>query len=134
MSRITNFQLRCIIAVKATRQAAVNNYWGQNVDTDGAGDKTFTAGLSTTGQAPATWYWCGTSLTKPQVLAVKNGLNLIPASDYRIVIWPTPWGNVNDILEHFADNGNSIRVLNNESITPQQVLNAAGMQVVNTGE
>lgn len=128
--RITNFQLRCIIAIKASRQAAVNAYWAANVDKDGAGDKTFVAGLSATGLAPATWYWCGTSLTKPQVLAVKNGLNLIPASDYRIVIWPTPWGDVNDIIAHFADNGGSIRVLNSESITPQQVLIAAGMKVV----
>jgi hypothetical protein len=60
----TAFTRRAIIVIPAARLGQANNLAAQ-VDTGGHGDKTFRGlGLSATGVAPATHYWCSWQLTQ----------------------------------------------------------------------
>lgn len=58
----TLFSHRLLILIPAARQAAINTFWANQIDTDGAGDQTFTIGLSPTGTPPVTHYWASCAL------------------------------------------------------------------------
>lgn len=62
----TLFIRRILFIVGNSRKATFNAWWAANIDTEGAGDQTFTVPLSATGLAPAThWAACG-AFTEPQ--------------------------------------------------------------------
>lgn len=70
----TAYAHRTFIVAPAAIQAALNTWWATNVDLEGAGDKTFTVGLSADGSAPATHYVCCTALTDAQIIAIVRRL------------------------------------------------------------
>lgn len=65
---------RLIIVIPAARQAVANGA-AKHVEWDAAaGENTFTVGLSPTGLAPATHYWCNAALTPTLLVGVGNRL------------------------------------------------------------
>lgn len=127
-TRLTDYTVEVYIAVPAARQDQANTYFKNNIDLVG-GENTFRAGLSGDGTAPATWYWCHGSLKLTDLAKLKEVIDSLPNSDVRLVINPTAHGELNDILEKFAHNPPKVRVLENP-MTPQEVLDAVNMQVV----
>lgn len=61
---MTAFTRRAIVVVTADVAASANAE-AKKIDTIG-GERTFTVGLSATGAAPATHYWCSWQLTPEQ--------------------------------------------------------------------
>lgn len=82
---------RCILAVPAAQQAAANAYaqqWDGAVtqeDLD-ASARTFSAGLSPTGNPPPTWYWCSTVLQASKLQAMRDKIALMPPSVRWVVL------------------------------------------------
>lgn len=75
---------RVILLVPAAKQATVNSWVQANLDS--AGGPWFSAGLSPSGNAPATYYWCSVGLTGPQLVALLRKLcqlaSLTPPADF----------------------------------------------------
>lgn len=65
----TQWLNRLLIAIPAAQKDTFNLFWANNIDTDGAGDKTFTVGLNATGLATdaVTYYVANTALTNAQL-------------------------------------------------------------------
>lgn len=62
---------RLVVFITALRQVDFNTWWSQNIDTEGAGHRTFTVPLNGSGDnTPPTHYWCSTSLTSQQLRRV----------------------------------------------------------------
>ena len=85
---MTQFQHRLLIIVPVARQAAFNTWWAVNIDTVGAGDKTFTTSLNASGLEadPPTHYWACMSLTsaelKKVVLRLLQLAGITPPADW----------------------------------------------------
>lgn len=65
----TQWLNRVLLAIPAAQRATYNAWWANNIDTDGAGNRTFTAGLNATGLStdPVTYYVANTALTNQQL-------------------------------------------------------------------
>lgn len=71
---MTAYTKRFIIVVRADLAAAAN-LAAKQPDTDPVGgDRTFTAGLSASGNLPAQAYWCGWQMRVETALAIRNRL------------------------------------------------------------
>jgi hypothetical protein len=68
---------RLLIVIPASRQTAMQNWWGNNIDASDTTGSTWTVGLSATGSAPATHYWACVALTPAQIkLIIQRLCNL----------------------------------------------------------
>lgn len=114
------YNRRFIIVARADLAAAANlAAAAADWDPDG-GSQTFTVGLSASGSAPATAFWCNTALTPSQALAVRNRLQARGATNAEITpiaIGQTPASN------RFA-------VFDGDLWTPDAVLTACGLQTL----
>lgn len=64
--------MRIIVVVRSDLALAANRASSRpDTDNGGAGDKTFTMGLSATGVAPAQAFWCDWTLTNATALALQ---------------------------------------------------------------
>jgi hypothetical protein len=97
----TQYTRRLVIVVAAAAADACNTH-AQAIDPDG-GDRTFTVGLSATGSAPATHYWCGWSLVPAHDSAIRSRLAALVAA-------------------------NQARVYDGTAVTPDDVLGTLGLQ------
>jgi len=122
------WKFQAIIGVKAAKQAAANNFWKNNIDLAG-GDKTFTQGLSATGNAPATWYWCNTVLEKWQLRKIVEVADA-NSTDVKIIIWArnVAQGKKIHLTNQMA--GRNYITIADEGQTPQDFLNAAGFKII----
>ena len=62
----TQFIRRLFVVIPNASKASFNTWWANNIDTGGAGDKTFSIPLSATGNLPATYWGACTALTDAQ--------------------------------------------------------------------
>ena len=81
----TLYTQRAIIVVVAAAQSAANAR-AKLVDTVG-GEHTFENGLSPTGAAPATHYWCGWWMTPAEYADLSARLNSMPQAGSRVWIY-----------------------------------------------
>lgn len=81
----TQYTQRAIIVVTAQVQNAANAR-AKEVDTVG-GERTFTMGLSATGTAPATHYWCGWWMQPAEYAGLSAKLNSMPQAGSRVWIY-----------------------------------------------
>jgi hypothetical protein len=102
------YTARLIIVVRANVAAAANTHGRAEDEADGGAGDPFRVGLSATGQAPATHYWCSWALRPAQVT------------------------NLNARFGALVD-GTRVRVFNGNQQTPEQVLTTCGLQRVRTG-
>lgn len=123
---MTQHKFRCIIAIRASKRVAANTFWKNNIDRNG-GDRTFTQGLSPTGDLPATWFWCSTSLQKWQLAKLVQVADTNP-SDIRIVIWAYRDGKKQDLVDKL--NGRTYVTIVDDKQDISTFLTAAGMKVV----
>lgn len=123
---MTKHAYRCLIAVKAARKNAANTYWKNNIDLVG-GDLTFTAGISGTGNPPATWFLTFTQLQEWQLAKLVEVADA-NSTDVRIAIWPYRKGVYAKLVEKM--DGRSYITLAQNTQDPQDFLNAFNMQIV----
>ena len=76
---------RAIIVVIAAAQSAANAR-AKQVDAVG-GERTFVNGLSPTGTAPATHYWCGWWMQPAEYASLSAKLNSMPQAGSRVWIY-----------------------------------------------
>lgn len=134
MSRTTDYKFRATVAVKASRIEAARDWWKENIDPDGVREDMFSARLSGDGSEPPTWYAMQTSLRAGQLKAVNDLVSSQPDSDVRLITWPTKYARKSDLEERFVHNSPKVRVLDNESVTFQDLLDSEGLQSVRARE
>ena len=96
----TLYAHRYIIVVSAARKAVADSL-AKQADPDTTATGTFSVGLSATGTAPATHYWCGWSVTQAQR---------------------------DRLAARFTDGVNGVRFFNAANKTPEEVLTITGLK------
>lgn len=100
---MTAYTKRLLIVVTADVAAQANTH-AKGVDAAG-GERTFTAGLSPTGQAPATHYWCSWAMRPAEDTDLRSRLAALVGSG-------------------------KVRVYDGTTTTPGQVLQTLGLQPI----
>lgn len=83
---MTQYLHRLLLIIPAANQAAMNNFWAQQIDTDGAGHLTFTVGLSASGTGVPSHYWTSTALTPAQLRKV-----MVRLCNLAVISQPANW-------------------------------------------
>lgn len=114
---------RVIVVVRADLAARANTAFSKpDTDETGGGASTFTAGLSATGTAPATAFWCNGAFKPAQALAIRTRLQeqgATVAETTPIVFGQTPASNRFALFD-LADGWTSQTVLQAVGLTPVQ--------------
>lgn len=115
---MSQYTRRFIIVARAD-VAALANVAASRSDTDSAGgDRTFTVGLSASGNAPAQAYWCSWAMTNAQAAAIRQRLRDQGATVAEVA--PVPAGG--------TPASNRFAVFDADDWTPEQVLAKIGLQ------
>lgn len=135
----TNHLHRLLCLVPAARQVAVNAWVAANIDPPPAGPW-FTVALSATGAAPATHYWCCSALTAAELKRWMMRLCALAG-----IGEPAGWDGWTRVQrkQWFLDQRAAIRtatgirvmLADNDGVwdSPQEALQAAGLQVIGAG-
>jgi len=102
----TVFTKRAIIVIAAGLKAEANRRAKESELDPTGGDKSFTIGLSASGDEPATAYWCNWSMTQAQ------------------------WDRAKSRFQAMDLDPTKIRIYNAATFTPQQVLDTLGLKVI----
>lgn len=123
---MTQHAYRCLIAVRAAKKTAANNYFKNNIDRIG-GENTFTTGISGTGNPPATWFLAYTQLLEWQLAKIVTVADA-NSTDVRITIWPYRKGLKSKLTEKMADR--SYITIADTTKEPQDFLTEFNMKVI----
>lgn len=130
----TAFAHRLLCAIPASRQAAMITWWDANMQS-GQGAATWNVGLSATGSAPATAYWCSVALQAADIITILRQLAQMASlpvptvaslnTKQKVIDWIT----TNKAAIQAAVNIRLVRDDNDSTWTdPDTLLAAAGLQ------
>lgn len=122
---MSHWKHRAIIVAPITDRKPVNDAVKDSLDRLG-GQNTLTVGLSNTGNAPATHYWCCTALTNDGRDGLKGLAPAFPGS--KAFVWSEPANaDVDAVLETELGNQPNVTV---GHMTPDEVLADQGLKVI----
>lgn len=130
----TAFAHRLLAAIPASRQAAMITWWDNNLE-PGQGANTWNVGLSATGSAPATAYWCSVALQPADCVTILRQLAQMASITVPTVVnlntkaKVVAWIQANGAAIQAAVNIRIVRDDNDSTWTdPDTLLAAAGLQ------